>query len=334
MKCQEVAPEIEIYAIGALAEEEMSAVENHLKTCSGCRALLERYEATLESLALEASATGSLFEPPPGHKERFLNKLSQRPQLRPGSKSAEELAEEARTRPAPAPVRPTKSRRGNRWGGLGRLAPAAFGVVVALVLALGLWTLNLQMQLDQQQVQNRTLVAQLDQQRLDVNGLKQLNEQLSTQKNELVTQVSAISGERETLKQQVSQLNDVSEQARVSQNVSLLLTKPGATTRTATTSTAGVTVLMAPDEKNVALFAHSWPSLKEGQEYHVWLYHTTGTLVSGGTLKLLPLPSPNISEGFISVPEPMTNYTTLFITIERPGVQTPSGPELIRDALA
>jgi anti-sigma-K factor RskA len=331
MKCQEVAPDIEAYVIGALSQEEMSAIENHLEQCASCRALVEQYKLTLESLALEASRDSLEFEPIPGHKERFLARLEQRPQLRPGSKSAEELNEAVKAA-RPQPQNSRQTRTGGWWG---RFAPAALGLMLLLVIGLGFWTFNLSGQLDQQQIQNRALASQLAQQNLDVNKIKQLNEQLLEQNEALNRQVSTVSSERDNFKQQVGQLIAAGEQVKVSQNISLLLTKPGATTRTALSENqSGVTVLMAPNEKDVALFAHSWPKLQEGQEYRVWLYHTTGALISGGSLKLLPLPDQNLAEALINVPEPMSNYTTLFITIEKPGVQTPTGPEIVRDKLA
>lgn len=320
MKCKQVEPEIEAYAIGALPLEEMQAIKDHLENCASCAALLREYNLTVESLALEA---GLDFEPLEGHTARFQAKLSQRTQLRPGSANVEELTHR--------PKLPNSSQPSARQGWWGRFAPAGLALTLVLLLGLGLWSLSLQSQLEQERNQNRAVAAQLS---LNLNQVKELNEQLSNEKDRLVSQATVLNGENGSLKQQVSQLRVAEEADKVAQNVSLLLTRPGATTRTATNDKFGVTVLMAPQERDVALFAHSWPELKPGEVYHVWLYHTTGQLISGGSLKLTPLPAQNLAEAIIGVPEPMANYTTLFVTIEKPGAQQPNGLEIVRDKLA
>lgn len=350
MKCQEVFPEVEAFALGALSEEEMSAIQEHLNSCKACRALVEHYNLTLQSLSLEAASM--VVEPLVGHHERFRDRLRQRPQLRPGSATAEDLAETRRAKksslrrsllPRPIP------------GWRGRLVAVTIGLLSLLVVGLGLGTLGLQSQLGQREIQAQSLATQLNQQQLaqtalaqqnqnltdllksqslSVTELKQLTAGLEAQRNGLDSQVEALVAERDGMKQQIGQLTEATEKAKLFQQVSLLLTRPGATTRTATSDKVGITVLMSPTEREVALFAHSWPELKEGQEYRVWLYHTTGSLVAASSLKLMALPGQSLAEAIVNVPEPMSNYTSLFVTIEKPGVQTPSGPEIVRDKLA
>jgi hypothetical protein len=91
---------------------------------------------------------------------------------------------------------------------------------------------------------------------------------------------------------------------------------------------------MAPAEKGLALFAHSWPQLKDDEEYRLWLNHTTGVVIPAGVLKLTPLPGQTISETFVTAPESMDNYTFLFVTIEKKGTQNPSNPPIVSDKLA
>jgi hypothetical protein len=321
MNCNEVTSELEAYALDALPPETMRDIKKHMESCSACRKALAQYDYITEGLALESAFSGVLVELPEGHRERFLSKLSERPQLRPGSLSARELVEERL--PKTPEVRPKKLRRTGWWG---VLAPAGFALSLFMLLGLGLFTLDLQTRLERQQEQNRAIAARLERQDLDLENIRKLNEQM-------VSQVEALSGERDSLKQEVSALQDSTARLQTFQQVSLLLSKPGATTRTAINNRAGITVLMAPAEKGLALFAHSWPGLKEGEEYHLWLNHTTGALISGGSLKLLPLPGQDISQTFLSAPETMDNYTSLFITIEKAGVNTPNGPEIVRDKL-
>jgi hypothetical protein len=250
-----------------------------------------------------------------------MAKMQQRPQLRPDAKTVEEIAEDRRS--TPKQVEPQPRRRGL----LGRLVPVAFSLMAALLIGLGIWTVSLQSQLNQQQNQYRVAATQLARQEEDINSVQQINSLLKTQ-------LLALSSERDNLQTQVNQQAEINEKLALSQNVSLLLNKPGATTRSNSNDKTGVTVLMAPAEKGLALFAHSWPQLKEDEEYRLWLNHTTGVVIPAGALKLTPLPGQPISETFVTAPESMDNYTNLFVTIEKKGTQSPSTPPIVSDKLA
>lgn len=358
MKCEQVEPEIEAYILGALGTEELNGINEHLKSCAKCRAAVEKYNATMENLALEAGAEMNWLEPPAGHTERFRAKLSQRPQLRPTAENSDDLREANRVRrPAPPPTPPVR----RRWNWGWALRPVA-AFLLLTVLAMGVWLVNLQNELSQQQAQYQSLATRVAQRDLDVDTIRQLNNQLvkdgqalttqiatltnesdglqrqinavTNERDGLRQQINTVANERDGLRQQISQLNGANERANLAQSISLLLTRPGATTRSATDKQVVLTVLMVPDERTVALIAQSWPSLPEGQEYRVWLNHTTGKLISAGSVKLLPLSNQSLAQAIINVPEPMSNYTTLWITIEKPDAQAPTGPEIIRDKLA
>ncbi len=329
LNCEEVTPDIEAYALGALPDEEMDAIKEHLAACPACRNLLESYNLTIESLALEAGRLDDAFEPPAGHTARFRARLEQRPQLRLNSSTAEELAEKSlksRRQEVRSPRRMQPWWKRAAWGGL--------TLTAALVVGLGLWVSNLQSQLDRQNSQVQAINSQISAVAQERDSLKGQVGGLQQERDGLKGQVGTLADERDGLKGQVGQLLARYKDAQQSQYVSLLLTKPGATTRSAGNPQLGLTVLMAPAEKDVALVTYSWPSLQEGQEYHLWLYHTSGQVVSGGVVKLRPLPEGNLAEALLTVPDSMANYTTLFITVEKPGVQSPTGPELIRDKLA
>jgi len=126
------------YALDALGEADRENFERHLLGCEACRA---------EAASLRAAA-GWLAEPattaPP-------------PRLR-----GQVLAEAARTRQQPPPVRVTERVR-RSWHGIGwhapRLAVAIAGVGMLLALALGTLLISTQHQLRVQEAHTREIAA-------------------------------------------------------------------------------------------------------------------------------------------------------------------------------
>jgi hypothetical protein len=324
MKCEEVQPQIEAYAIGALSLEEITNIKKHIDTCPSCRVLLERYDTTLESLALEAGSFNTIFEPLEGHKERFIERLQDRKQLRPGSKTVEELSD------APVlkvPSRPKKRARGGRlnWK-LGVISGAAVFFFI-LTLLTGIWGLSLQGEIGTLRAQNTALAAQAklsDQQKQDIAALRQQNQQLLGEKLEISQKFDNLSQDTEQVRRQVSTM----------QNTILLLSNPQVTTHDTVRESLRLKVVMAPDERRVALLTHSFPPLNTGESYFVWL-HKGDNVVPVGELDLIALPEPALAEALVVAPEPMAVYTGISVTVQAKGTTVPTqrGREILRDSL-
>ena len=50
MRCQQAVDLLTDYLEGALSRREQARLEDHLKTCDGCRAYLEQLRATISTL--------------------------------------------------------------------------------------------------------------------------------------------------------------------------------------------------------------------------------------------------------------------------------------------
>jgi FtsZ-binding cell division protein ZapB len=325
MKCEEGQPQIEAYAMGALSLEEMTNLKKHIDTCPACSALLERYDATIESLALEAGSFGSIFEPLEGHKERFIERLQERKQLRPGSKSVEELADE------PAPKVPSRSapKKKSRAGGWLRGNTGIISGIAALCFILtfvtGIWALSLQGELSALRSNtSATQTALVNNQKQEIDTLKQQNQQLLTEKQTVAQKLEALSQDSEQVRKQVVSM----------QNTMLLLSNPQVTTHETIKDSLRLKVVMAPDERKVALLTHSFPTLNAGESYFVWL-HKGDNIVPVGEMDLIILPEPAIAEALVIAPEPMVNYTGISVTIQTKGTTVPTqrGREILRDTL-
>jgi Anti-sigma-K factor rskA len=320
MKCEYVQPHIEAYAIGALSFEETATLKKHVDSCQACRTLLERYDTTLESLALEAGSFNSIFEPLEGHKDRFKDRLQARKQLRPGSKTTDELSEEA----PPVPQRPKPRKRGVPvWGWLGGVSAVFF----MISLITGIWALSLQTELNNLRNQNTVLAQQIgvsDQQKRELETLKQQNQQILNEKLEISQKYEALSQDTTQLRRETVSL----------QNTMLLLSNPLVTTHETVSSSMRLKVVMAPDERRVAILTHSFPKLNTGEIYYIWL-HKGDNPIPIGELDLIALPEPLVAEALLIAPETMANYNGFSVTIQTKGTTIPNqrGREIMRDTL-
>ena len=126
------------YALDALGETDRENFERHLLGCEACRAEAASLRDAAGWLAEPAAAV-----PPPGLRGQVL-------------------AEAARTRQQPPPVRVTERVR-RSWHGIGwrapRLAVAIAGVGMLLALALGTLLINTQHQLRVQEAHTREIAA-------------------------------------------------------------------------------------------------------------------------------------------------------------------------------
>jgi anti-sigma-K factor RskA len=127
---------VEEYALGLLSEEEAARVEAHTATCAACRRELD---SALRTAALLA-AVAEPAEPPAAASERLLSRV-------------------ARTR-QPEPEKPR--RLGFGVGGI--LWPAVAGLSLVLALAMVVWNVSLQTQLQQVGQQNLDLSERLNRQ--------------------------------------------------------------------------------------------------------------------------------------------------------------------------
>jgi hypothetical protein len=69
--CEQIRGQLAAYALGALDDEELAAVEAHLETCADCRELVREYEQSVHTLP-SALAAVSATELPRSLKERVV----------------------------------------------------------------------------------------------------------------------------------------------------------------------------------------------------------------------------------------------------------------------
>jgi hypothetical protein len=74
-ECQMTRELLEAYALGALEDDERTAVERHLETCADCRALAAELVETANELPLALGAVSPL-RPPPGLKAQVLRQVA------------------------------------------------------------------------------------------------------------------------------------------------------------------------------------------------------------------------------------------------------------------
>jgi anti-sigma-K factor RskA len=139
--------DFDLYALGALEGEELSAIQSHIATCESCAHKLAEARGRIAMLALAAPP----IQPSPGVKERLMRQLSASAAGRQRSASEAELAPE-RT-----------GFRTNWWTAI--FAPAAAALALATVL---LW------------VSNNHLNDEIGRQRAEVEQLKQQTDQINT----------------------------------------------------------------------------------------------------------------------------------------------------------
>jgi anti-sigma factor RsiW len=339
MNCDKVAAKTEEYVSGVLTQEEMSAFDAHLKDCPECRAWLDSYRQVAHSFkaSLPFELPEDDFVLPEGHADRFRAKLA---------------------------ARTAKPPRRN----LLRPALFTFGGAIAavLVIGLGIWVAALASELESQRQLNGSLNGSVVAQSREIESLRDANartqaekdalangqaqaqaqltaaanerdrlagqlQSVSSERDKLEGQLQTISSERDDLQKQLVSAYISQERVETAQRISALMGKPQAQMRTVTSQQAGLTVLMSPSDRTIVLVAHSFPKLAPGQEYRVWLQHTTGALIPGGILTFVPLPgASNLGETVVEVPETMANYTGLFVTIENSGSNAPKGQEVVR----
>jgi anti-sigma-K factor RskA len=106
---EQIADDLALYALGALAGEERLGVEKHLQECSACRRELEQLRGDAALLALSASGP----RPPTRSRERLMAAIAKEPRRAPQ-------------------IRPRE--RGRSWGVLAWMAAAAAILIAALLL--------------------------------------------------------------------------------------------------------------------------------------------------------------------------------------------------------
>lgn len=288
-----------LYALGALEEMERTQVELHLDTCSACRALVQLEMDTIGAMARETPEAA----PPETLRARVLETAARTGQPRPKGER--------------------RWRRGWAWLSLtpAPRAAAMFGGAAVLLLAV--------------------LLGLVISQQGNLSGLRSDNDRLTVL---LENQQQQLQGQQGLLRDQVG-ANDriadmVAEQQAVladQQTMSYLLAVPGLVKYGLRASpeaapARGLLVTNASKTWGMVMLLEM-PQLQPGTAYAIWL-NGGGQSVRAGAVREI-LESTGYGQLYInSFPRPLSNFESVYVTVEPSSNGAPIGPALLSASLS